>query len=106
MYRRKTRTWPSRGGMLPEIKMSHLNFFLISSMSSGNNGLFVMGLANKIPCSMNNVTIIRIFSIFGRNTYLDATLHCTTTGDKTQVHVKVQLNIKLENATYRHLTYM
>ena len=42
----------------------HLKVFQISSLKGGDNGLFVLGHVNKIPCRMivdagANVTIIR-----------------------------------------------
>ncbi|GFS89462.1 retrovirus-related Pol polyprotein from transposon 412 [Nephila pilipes] len=99
----------------PESQKPHLKVFHFSSISGGDNGLFVMEHVNKVPFKMiidtgANVTILRRDMAHKLGEKLIWTPPCITfqavTGDRMNVHGKVYLNIAIGEAIYHPMAYV
>lgn len=104
---RETRIWESREVKVVRTKNYNLRTFQISSMSSGENDLFIMGHDNKVHCHMiidtrANVIIIRtnLAQKNGKNVIWMPPYFFlqTVTGDKNEVNGNVNLNITFRGA--------
>ncbi|KFM56688.1 Retrovirus-related Pol polyprotein from transposon 412, partial [Stegodyphus mimosarum] len=86
-----------------------------NTVSGGNNGIFIMGQINGIPCNMTidtgaNVTIIRKDLAQQLEGKLIWTPPCVTlqtvSGEKIDIEGKLNVNITFGSATYHHTAYV
>ncbi|GFW70144.1 retrovirus-related Pol polyprotein from transposon 412 [Trichonephila clavipes] len=99
------------GRRLPDFGKPHFQVCQISTKSTGENGIFIMGHVNELPCNMiidtgANVSIIRndLAQKLQRETYLDPprVVLQTVTGEKIDIHGKLKVKIKFGDTTYQH----
>lgn len=84
-------------------------------MSGGSNGIFIIGYVNGVPCNWiidtgANVTIIRKDLAQQLDEKLiwtppSVTLQ-TVSGDKINIHGKLNINITFGSVTYHHTAYV
>ncbi|GFS87290.1 retrovirus-related Pol polyprotein from transposon 412 [Trichonephila clavipes] len=103
------------GRRLPDFGKPHFQVCQISTKSTGENGIFIMGHVNELPCNMiidtgANVSIIRndLAQKLKRETYLDPAPRGATDrdGEKIDIHGKLKVKIKFGDTTYQHAVYV
>ncbi|GFS68353.1 retrovirus-related Pol polyprotein from transposon 412 [Trichonephila clavipes] len=100
---------------LPDFGKPHIPVCQISTKSTGENGIFIMGHVNELPCNMiidtgANVSIIRNDLAQKLKEKLIWTpprvVLQTVTGEKIDIHGKLKVKIKFGDATYQHAVYV
>ncbi|GFX90120.1 retrovirus-related Pol polyprotein from transposon 17.6 [Trichonephila clavipes] len=103
------------GRRLPDFGKPHFQVCQISTKSTGENGIFIMGHVNELPCNMiidtgANVSIIRNDLAQNLKEKLIWTpprvVLQTVTGEKIDVHGKLKVKIKFGDTTYQHALYV
>ncbi|KAF8771471.1 hypothetical protein HNY73_018890 [Argiope bruennichi] len=103
------------GRRCPDSQQPHFKVFHISSISGGDNGLYVIRQIGDISCNMvvdtgANVTIIREDLARKLKSKIIWTPPCitlqTVTGDKIHVNGKVNLAIRFGNINYHHTAFV
>ncbi|GFY01534.1 retrovirus-related Pol polyprotein from transposon 412 [Trichonephila clavipes] len=103
------------GRRLPDFGKPHIPVCQISTKSTGENGIFIMGHVNELPCNMiidtgANVSIIRNDLAQKLKEKLIWTpprvVLQTVTGEKIDIHGKLKVKIKFGDATYQHAVYV
>ncbi|GFY16361.1 retrovirus-related Pol polyprotein from transposon 412 [Trichonephila clavipes] len=103
------------GRRLPDFGKPHFQVCQISTKSTGENGIFIMGHVNELPCNMiidtgANVSIIRNDLAQKLKEKLIWTpprvVLQTVTGEKIDIHGKLKVNIKFGDTTYQHAVYV
>ncbi|GFV75111.1 retrovirus-related Pol polyprotein from transposon 412 [Trichonephila clavipes] len=103
------------GRRLPDFGKPHFPVCQISTKSTGENGIFIMGHVNELPCNMiidtgANVSIIRNDLAHKLQEKLIWTpprvVLQTVTGEKIDIHGKLKVKIKFGDATYQHAVYV
>ncbi|GFS75830.1 retrovirus-related Pol polyprotein from transposon 297 [Trichonephila clavipes] len=103
------------GRRLPDFGKPHFQVCKISTKSNGENGIFIMGHVNELPCNMiidtgANVSIIRNDLAQKLQEKLIWTpprvVLQTVTGEKIDIHGKLKVNIKFGDTTYQHAVYV
>ncbi|GFV35299.1 retrovirus-related Pol polyprotein from transposon 412 [Trichonephila clavipes] len=103
------------GRRLPDFGKPHIPVCQISTKSTGENGIFIMGHVNELPCNMiidtgANVSIIRndLAQKIKRETYLDPAPRGATDrdGEKIDIHGKLKVKIQFGDTTYQHAVYV
>ncbi|GFU71982.1 retrovirus-related Pol polyprotein from transposon 412 [Trichonephila clavipes] len=103
------------GWRLPDFGKPHIPVCQISTKSTGENGIFIMGHVNELPCNMiidtgANVSIIRNDLAQKLKEKLIWTpprvVLQTVTGEKIDIHGKLKVKIKFGDATYQHAVYV
>ncbi|GFW99814.1 retrovirus-related Pol polyprotein from transposon 412 [Trichonephila clavipes] len=103
------------GRRLPDFGKPHFQVCQISTKSTGENGIFIMGHVNELPCNMiidtgANVSIIRNDLAQKLTEKLIWTLPRvvlqTVTGKKIDIHGKLKVKIKFGDTTYQHAVYV
>ncbi|GFV82332.1 retrovirus-related Pol polyprotein from transposon 17.6 [Trichonephila clavipes] len=103
------------GRRLPDFGKPHFPVCQISTKSTGENGIFIMGHVNELPCNMiidtgANVSIIRndLAPEIKRETYLDPASRGATDhdGEKIDIHGKLKVKIQFGDTTYQHAVYV
>ncbi|GFW77905.1 retrovirus-related Pol polyprotein from transposon 412 [Trichonephila clavipes] len=103
------------GRKLPDFGKPHIPVCQISTKSTGENGIFIMGHVNELPCNMiidtgANVSIIRNDLAQKLKEKLIWTpprvVLQTVTGEKIDIHGKLRVKIKFGDATYQHAVYV
>ncbi|GFV82269.1 hypothetical protein TNCV_2791671 [Trichonephila clavipes] len=103
------------GRRLPDFGKPHFQVCQISTKSTGENGIFIMGHVNELPCNMiidtgANVSIIRNDLAQKLKEKLIWTpprvVLQTVTGEKIDIHGKLKVKIKFGNTTYQHAVYV
>ncbi|GFW60462.1 retrovirus-related Pol polyprotein from transposon 412 [Trichonephila clavipes] len=103
------------GRRLPDFGKPHFQVCQISTKSNGENGIFIMGHVNELPCNMiidtgANVSIIRNDLAQKLKEKLIWTpprvVLQTVTGEKIDIHGKLKVNIKFGDTTYQHAVYV
>ncbi|GFX70407.1 retrovirus-related Pol polyprotein from transposon opus [Trichonephila clavipes] len=99
------------GRRLPDFGKPHFQVCQISTKSTGENGIFIMGHVNELPCNMiidtgANVSIIRNDLAQKLKEKLIWTpprvVLQTVTGKKIDIHGKLKVKIKFGDTTYQH----
>ncbi|GFV81129.1 retrovirus-related Pol polyprotein from transposon 412 [Trichonephila clavipes] len=99
------------GRRLPDFGKPHFQVCQISTKSTGENGIFIMGHVNELPCNMiidtgANVSIIRNDLAQKLQEKLIWTpprvVLQTVTGEKIDIHGKLKVKIKFGDTTYQH----
>ncbi|GFT98290.1 retrovirus-related Pol polyprotein from transposon 412 [Trichonephila clavipes] len=100
---------------LPDFGKPHFQVCQISTKSTGENGIFIMGHVNELPCNMiidtgANVSIIRNDLAQKLKEKLIWTpprvVLQTVTGEKIDIHGKLKVKIKFGDTTYQHAVYV
>ncbi|GFX65296.1 hypothetical protein TNCV_4821861 [Trichonephila clavipes] len=103
------------GRRLPDFGKPHFQVCQISTKSTGENGIFIMGHVNELPCNMiidtgANVSIIRNDLAQKLKEKLLWTpprvVLQTVTGEKIDIHGKLKVKIKFGDTTYQHAVYV
>ncbi|GFY01978.1 retrovirus-related Pol polyprotein from transposon 412 [Trichonephila clavipes] len=103
------------GRRLPDFGKPHFQVCQISTKSTGENGIFIMGHVNELPCNMiidtgANVSIIRNDLAQKLKEKLIWTpprvVLQTVTGEKIDIHRKLKVKIKFGDTTYQHAVYV
>ncbi|GFU45006.1 retrovirus-related Pol polyprotein from transposon 412 [Trichonephila clavipes] len=103
------------GWRLPDFGKPHFQVCQISTKSTGENGIFIMGHVNELPCNMiidtgANVSIIRNDLAQKLKEKLLWTpprvVLQTVTGEKIDIHGKLKVKIKFGDTTYQHAVYV
>ncbi|GFW27444.1 hypothetical protein TNCV_162891 [Trichonephila clavipes] len=103
------------GRRLPDFGKPHIPVCQISTKSTGENGIFIMGHVNELPCNMiidtgANVSIIRNDLAQKLKEKLIWTpprvVLQTVTGEKIDVHGKLKVKIQFGDTTYQHAVYV
>ncbi|GFV39395.1 retrovirus-related Pol polyprotein from transposon 412 [Trichonephila clavipes] len=103
------------GRRLPDFGKPHFQVCQISTKSTGENGIFIMGHVNELPCNMiidtgANVSIIRNDLAQKLKEKLIWTpprvVLQTVTGEKIDIHGKLKVKIKFGDTTYQHAVYV
>ncbi|GFW57352.1 retrovirus-related Pol polyprotein from transposon 412 [Trichonephila clavipes] len=103
------------GRRLPDFGKPHFQVCQISTKSTGENGIFIMGHVNELPCNMiidtgANVSIIRNDLAQKLQEKLIWTpprvVLQTVTGEKIDIHGKLKVKIKFGDTTYQHAVYV
>ncbi|GFX43578.1 retrovirus-related Pol polyprotein from transposon 412 [Trichonephila clavipes] len=103
------------GRRLPDFGKPHFQVCQISTKSTGENGIFIMGHVNELPCNMiidtgANVSIIRndLAQKLKRETPLDPAPRGATDrdGEKIDIHGKLKVKIRFGDTTYQHAVYV
>ncbi|GFW27160.1 hypothetical protein TNCV_93861 [Trichonephila clavipes] len=103
------------GRRLPDFGKPHFQVCQISTKSTGENGIFIMGHVNELPCNMiidtgANVSIIRNDLAQKLKERLIWTpprvVLQTVTGKKIDIHGKLKVKIKFGDTTYQHAVYV
>ncbi|GFX60862.1 retrovirus-related Pol polyprotein from transposon 17.6 [Trichonephila clavipes] len=103
------------GRMLPDFGKPHFPVCQISTKSTGENGIFIMGHVNELPCNMiidtgANVSIIRNDLAQKLKEKLIWTpprvVLQTVTGEKIDIHGKLKVKIQFGDTTYQHAVYV
>ncbi|GFW74540.1 retrovirus-related Pol polyprotein from transposon 412 [Trichonephila clavipes] len=102
------------GRRLPDFGKPHFPVCQISTKSTGENGIFIMGHVNELPCNMiidtgANVSIIRndLAQKLKRN-LSGPRPACATNrdGEKIDIHGKLKVKIQFGDTTYQHAVYV
>ncbi|GFS77432.1 retrovirus-related Pol polyprotein from transposon 412 [Trichonephila clavipes] len=100
---------------LPDFGKPHFQVCQISTKSTGENGIFIMGHVNELPCNMiidtgANVSIIRNDLAQKLKEKLIWTpprvVLQTVTGEKIDIHGKLKVKIQFGDTTYQHAVYV
>ncbi|GFY35188.1 retrovirus-related Pol polyprotein from transposon 412 [Trichonephila clavipes] len=100
---------------LPDFGKPHIPVCQISTKSTGENGIFIMGHVNELPCNMiidtgANVSIIRNDLAQKLKEKLIWTpprvVLQTVTGEKIDIHGKLKVKIQFGDTTYQHAVYV
>ncbi|GFW62057.1 retrovirus-related Pol polyprotein from transposon 412 [Trichonephila clavipes] len=103
------------GRRLPDFGKPHFQACQISTKSTGENGIFIMGHVNELPCNMiidtgANVSIIRNDLAQKLKEKLIWTpprvVLQTVTGEKIDIHGKLKVKIQFGDTTYQHAVYV
>ncbi|GFX69692.1 retrovirus-related Pol polyprotein from transposon 412 [Trichonephila clavipes] len=103
------------GRRLPDFGKPHIPVCQISTKSTGENGIFIMGHVNELPCNMiidtgANVCIIRNDLAQKLKEKLIWTpprvVLQTVTGEKIDIHGKLKIKIQFGDTTYQHAVYV
>ncbi|GFS87188.1 retrovirus-related Pol polyprotein from transposon 297 [Trichonephila clavipes] len=103
------------GRRLPDFGKPHFPVCQISTKSTGENGIFIMGHVNELPCNMiidtgANVSIIRNDLAQKLKEKLIWTpprvVLQTVTGEKIDIHGKLKVKIQFGDTTYQHAVYV
>ncbi|GFT63337.1 retrovirus-related Pol polyprotein from transposon 412 [Trichonephila clavipes] len=103
------------GWRLPDFGKPHFQVCQISTKSTGENGIFIMGHVNELPCNMiidtgANVSIIRNDLAQKLKEKLIWTpprvVLQTVTGENIDIHGKLKVKIKFGDTTYQHAVYV
>ncbi|GFT22330.1 retrovirus-related Pol polyprotein from transposon opus [Trichonephila clavipes] len=103
------------GRRLPDFGKPHFQVCQISTKSTGENGIFIMGHVNELPCNMiidtgANVSIIRNDLAQKLKEKLIWTpprvVLQTVTGEKIDIHGKLKVKIQFGDTTYQHAVYV
>ncbi|GFT83934.1 retrovirus-related Pol polyprotein from transposon 412 [Trichonephila clavipes] len=103
------------GRRLPDFGKPHFEVCQISTKSTGENGIFIMGHVNELPCNMiidtgANVSIIRNDLAQKLKEKLIWTpprvVLQTVTGEKIDIHGKLKVKIQFGDTTYQHAVYV
>ncbi|GFX52679.1 retrovirus-related Pol polyprotein from transposon 412 [Trichonephila clavipes] len=103
------------GRRLPDFGKPHFQVCQISTKGTGENGIFIMGHVNELPCNMiidtgANVSIIRNDLAQKLKEKLIWTpprvVLQTVTGEKIDIHGKLKVKIKFGDTTYQHAVYV
>ncbi|GFY22526.1 retrovirus-related Pol polyprotein from transposon 17.6 [Trichonephila clavipes] len=103
------------GRRVPDFGKPHFQVCQISTKSTGENGIFIMGHVNELPCNMiidtgANVSIIRNDLAQKLKEKLIWTpprvVLQTVTGEKIDIHGKLKVKIKFGDTTYQHAVYV
>ncbi|GFW04467.1 hypothetical protein TNCV_878361 [Trichonephila clavipes] len=105
------------GRRLPDFGKPHFQVCQISTKSTGENGIFIMGHThvNELPCNMiidtgANVSIIRNDLAQKLKEKLiwapPRVVLQTVTGEKIDIHGKLKVKIKFGDTTYQHAVYV
>ncbi|GFX73502.1 retrovirus-related Pol polyprotein from transposon 412 [Trichonephila clavipes] len=103
------------GRRLPDFGKPHFQVCQISTKSTGENGIFIMGQVNELPCNMiidtgANVSIIRNDLAQKLKEKLIWTpprvVLQTVTGEKIDIHGKLKVKIRFGDTTYQHAVYV
>ncbi|GFX41979.1 hypothetical protein TNCV_4515871 [Trichonephila clavipes] len=103
------------GRRLPDFGKPHFQVCQISTKSTGDNGIFIMGHVYELPCNMiidtgANVSIIRNDLAQKLKEKLIWTpprvVLQTVTGEKIDIHGKLKVKIKFGDTTYQHAVYV
>ncbi|GFT66320.1 hypothetical protein TNCV_3207971 [Trichonephila clavipes] len=103
------------GRRLPDFGKPHIPVCQISTKSTGENGIFIMGHVNELPCNMiidtgANVSIIRNDLAQKLKVKLIWTpprvVLQTVTGEKIDIHGKLKVKIQFGDTTYQHAVYV
>ncbi|GFY19661.1 retrovirus-related Pol polyprotein from transposon 297 [Trichonephila clavipes] len=103
------------GRRLPDFGKPHFQVCQISTKSTGENGIFIMGHVYELPCNMiidtgANVSIIRNDLAQKLKEKLIWTpprvVLQTVTGEKIDIHGKLKVKIKFGDTTYQHAVYV
>ncbi|GFV77070.1 retrovirus-related Pol polyprotein from transposon 412 [Trichonephila clavipes] len=103
------------GRRLPDFGKPHIPVCQISTKSTGENGIFIMGHVNELPCNMiidtgANVSIIRNDLAQKLKEKLIWTpprvVLQTVTGEKIDIHGKLKVKIRFGDTTYQHAVYV
>ncbi|GFW94955.1 retrovirus-related Pol polyprotein from transposon 412 [Trichonephila clavipes] len=103
------------GRRLPDFGKPHIPVCQISTKSTGENGIFIMGHVNELPCNMiidtgANVSIIRNDLAQKLKEKLIWTpprvVLQTVTGEKIDIHGKLKVKIQFGDTTYQHAVYV
>ncbi|GFX83962.1 retrovirus-related Pol polyprotein from transposon 17.6 [Trichonephila clavipes] len=103
------------GRRLPDFGKPHIPVCQISTKSTGENGIFIMGHVNELPCNMiidtlANVSIIRNDQAQKLKEKLIWTpprvVLQTVTGEKIDIHGKLKVMIQFGDTTYQHAVYV
>ncbi|GFX74342.1 retrovirus-related Pol polyprotein from transposon 297 [Trichonephila clavipes] len=103
------------GRRLPDFGKPHFQVCQISTKSTSENGIFIMGHVNELPCNMiidtgANVSIIWNDLAQKLQEKLIWTpprvVLQTVTGEKIDIHGKLKVKIKFGDTTYQHAVYV
>ncbi|GFV84297.1 retrovirus-related Pol polyprotein from transposon 412 [Trichonephila clavipes] len=105
------------GRRLPDFGKPHFQVCQISTKSTGENGIFIMGhvCVNELPCNMiidtgANVSIIRndlVKKLKEKLIWIPPRVVLqTVTGEKIDIHGKLKVKIKFGDTTYQHAVYV
>ncbi|GFX64910.1 retrovirus-related Pol polyprotein from transposon 412 [Trichonephila clavipes] len=103
------------GRRLPDFGKPHFPVCQISTKSTGENGIFIMGHVNELPCNKiidtgANVSIIRNDLAQKLKEKLIWTpprvVLQTVTGEKINIHGKLKVKIRFGDTTYQHAVYV
>ncbi|GFT86711.1 retrovirus-related Pol polyprotein from transposon 412 [Trichonephila clavipes] len=103
------------GRRLPDFGKPHIPVCQISTKSTGENGIFIMGHVNELPCNMiidtgANVSIIRNdLAQKLKEKFLwtpPRVVLQTVTGEKIDIHGKLKVKIQFGDTTYQHAVYV
>ncbi|GFU71105.1 retrovirus-related Pol polyprotein from transposon 412 [Trichonephila clavipes] len=103
------------GRRLPNFGKPHFQVCQISTKSTSENGIFIMGHVNELPCNIiidtgANVSIIRNDLAQKLKEKLIWTpprvVLQTVTGEKIDIHGKLKVKIKFGDTTYQHAVYV
>ncbi|GFV99233.1 retrovirus-related Pol polyprotein from transposon 412 [Trichonephila clavipes] len=102
------------GRKLPDFGKPHIPVCQISTKSTGENGIFIMGHVNELPCNMiidtgANVSIIRNdLAQKLKEKLLDPAPRGATDrdGEKIDIHGKLKVKIRFGDTTYQHAVYV
>ncbi|GFU55532.1 gag-Pol polyprotein [Trichonephila clavipes] len=103
------------GRRLPDFGKPHFQVCQISTKSTGEKGIFIMGHVNELPLQHDHryrsqcvYHSERSGSKIKRETYLDPTPRGATDrdGEKIDIHGKLKVKIKFGDATYQHAVYV
>ncbi|GFW02867.1 retrovirus-related Pol polyprotein from transposon 412 [Trichonephila clavipes] len=103
------------GRRLPDFGKPHIPVCQISTKSTGENGIFIMGHVNELPCNMiidtgANVSIIRndlAQKLKEKHIWTPPRVVLqTVTGEKIDIHGKLKVKIQFGDTTYQHAVYV
>ncbi|GFW21873.1 retrovirus-related Pol polyprotein from transposon 412 [Trichonephila clavipes] len=103
------------GRRLPDFGKPHIPVCQISTKSTGENGIFIMGHVHELPCNMiidtgANVSIIRndlAQKLKEKLIWTPARMVLqTVTGEKIDIHGKLKVKIQFGDTTYQHAVYV
>ncbi|GFV08916.1 retrovirus-related Pol polyprotein from transposon 412 [Trichonephila clavipes] len=103
------------GRRLPDFGKPHIPVCQISTKSTGENGIFIIGHVNELPCNMiidtgANVSIIRNDLAQKLKEKLLWTpprvVLQTVTGEKIDIQGKLKVKIQFGDTTYQHAVYV
>ncbi|GFX61818.1 retrovirus-related Pol polyprotein from transposon 412 [Trichonephila clavipes] len=103
------------GRRLPDFGKPDFQVCQISTKSTGENGIFIMGHVNELPCNMiidtgANVSIIRndlAQKLIEKLIWTAPRVVLqTVTGEKIDIHGKLKVKIKFGDTTYQHAVYV